>query len=200
MARLRGDKGFLVFVFFVAFVVSSQVASVEAQTSDPQHDLGGTITWLNLNGLGQTAGGLGGRIGTHVVDLLWVDAEANVFPTDDPRTGRKLQAFAGAKLGSRSRLFGLFGKVRPGGMRFGKDFIRPGTSCVAIFPTPKSCLARRKALALDYGSVVEVYPSNRSIVRIDIGTTYLWYGSQGGDGPRIRTGNFQFTLGFARRF
>lgn len=184
----------------LALLASCYASPLFAQTPDFRRDLGGTITWLNLNGLSQTAGGLGGRIGTHLVDLLWVDAEANVFPTDDPLTGHKLQAFAGAKLGSRSRLFGLFGKVRPGGIRFGKDFIRPGTSCVAIFPTPTSCLANRRALALDYGSVIEVYPSNRSIVRIDIGTTYLWYGSQGGDGPRIRTGNFQFTLGFARRF
>jgi len=188
-----------IFVILVSFVVSSHVAAAAAQTPDYRRDLGATITWLNLNDLNQIAGGLGGRIGTHVVDLLWVEAEANAFPTDDPLTGRKLQAFAGARLGNQSRLFGLFGKVRPGGMRFGKDFIRPGTVCVAIFPTPKSCLASRKALALDYGSVIEVYPSVRSIVRIDLGTTYLWYGSQG-DGPRIRTGNFQFTLGFARRF
>ena len=86
-------------------------------------------------------------------------------------TGRKLQALAGAKLGSRSRVFGIFGKVRAGGMRFGKDFVPPGTVCVAIFPTPTACLADRRALALDYGSVIEVYPSDRSIVRIDVGTT-----------------------------
>jgi len=190
---------FVVFLIFVAFVVTSQVAPVAAQTPDYRRDLGATITWLNLNDLNQTAGGLGGRIGTHLVDLLWLDAEANVFPTDDRLTGRKLQAFAGARLGNRSRLFGLYGKVRPGGMRFGRDFIRPGTVCIAIFPTPKSCLASRRALALDYGSVIEVYPSPRSIVRIDLGTTYLWYGSQG-DGSRIRTGNFQFSLGFARQF
>lgn len=182
-----------------ALLAASGVTSAAAQTPDLRRDLGATITWLNLNGLNQTAGGLGGRIGTNLVDLLWLDAEANVFPTDDPLTGRKLQAFAGVKLGSRSRTFGLFGKVRPGGVRFGRDFVRPGTVCVAIFPTPKSCLASRRALALDYGSVIEVYPSARSIVRIDIGTTYLWYGSQG-DGPRVRTGNFQFTLGLARRF
>ena len=187
-------------MIFVAFVVTGHVAPVAAQTPDFRRDLGGTITWLNLNGLHQTAGGLGGRIGTNLVDLLWIDAEANVFPTDDRLTGRKLQALAGAKLGSRSRLFGLFGKVRPGGVRFGRDFIRPGTACVAIFPTPKSCLASRRALALDYGSVIEIYPSDRAILRIDIGTTYLWYGAQAGGSPRIRTGNFQFTLGFARRF
>lgn len=180
-------------------LLASAVTPAAAQSSAPQRELGAAITWLNLGGLNQTVGGIGGRFGVHLIDLLWLDAEANVFPTDDPVTGRKLQAFAGARLGSRSRTFGIFGKVRPGGVRFGKDFLRPGTVCVAIFPTPAACLADRRALALDYGSVIEVYPSDRAIVRFDVGTTYIWYGSQG-DAPRTRTGNFQFSIGFARRF
>lgn len=188
------------FASFVFFVVMTAAVPAAAQSPDKQHDIGATVTWLNLNGLDQTAGGLGGRIGTHLVDLLWLDAEANVFPTDDPVTGRKLQAFAGAKIGNRSRLFGLFGKVRPGGIRFGRDFFRPRTACVLIFPPPRSCLAARRAFALDYGSVIEVYPSDESIIRLDVATTYLWYGSQGAGPKRIRTGNFQFSLGFARRF
>jgi hypothetical protein len=170
-----------------------------AQTTEPQRDLGATITWLNVGSLDKTMGGIGGRIGYHVVDLLSLDGEANVFPTDDPVTGRKLQALGGAKLGSQSRVFGLFGKLRVGGMRFTKDFIAPGTVCIAVFPTPRECLAHRRVLALDYGSVVEIYPSDRSIVRVDVGTTYLWFGRQGGGG-RTRTGNFQLSLGFARRF
>jgi hypothetical protein len=68
----------------VAVVVATE--PVAAQSPDRRHDVGATVTWLNLNGLDQTAGGLGGRVGTHLVDLLWLDAEANVFPTDDPVT------------------------------------------------------------------------------------------------------------------
>ena len=170
-----------------------------AQAPEPQRDIAATITWLNLNGTGETAAGIGGRIGYHVVDLLSLDAEANVFSADYRVTGRKLQALAGAKVGSSSRVFGLFGKLRVGGLRFGRDFIVPGTACVAIFPTPKACLASRRALVLDYGSVVEVYPSERWIVRVDAGTTYVWYGRQQGDG-RQRTGNFQLTFGVGRRF
>ena len=180
-------------------LTSSGVAPAAGQTREPQRDLGATITWLNLGGFDETATGIGSRIGYHLVDLLSIDAEANMFLADDPMTGRKLQAFAGAKLGGRSRVFGIFGKLRPGGMRFGRDFVAPGTACVAIVPTPRSCLADRTVLALDYGSVIEVYPSDRSLVRIDAGTTYLWYGTQG-DGQRTRSGNFQISLGFARRF
>lgn len=157
------------------------------------------MTWLNFNGLGETGMGVGGRIGSEIVDLLSIEAEANLFPADQGGTGRKLQALAGAKLGSRSRVFGLFGKLRAGGIRFGRDFFPPGTVCVAIFPPPKACLASRRALALDYGSVVEIYPSEIWIVRIDAATTYIWYGRQEGD-RRQRTGNFQLTAGLARRF
>jgi hypothetical protein len=170
-----------------------------AQPPELRHDIAATVTWLNFNGLGETGMGVGGRIGSEIVDLLSIEAEANVFPADQQVTGRKLQALAGARLGSRSRVFGLFGKLRAGGMRFGSDFFPPETVCVAIFPPPKSCLASRRAFALDYGSVVEIYPRERWIIRIDAGTTYIWYGRQEGDGRR-RAGNFQLTLGLGRRF
>jgi hypothetical protein len=75
----------------------------------------------------------------------------------------------------------------------------PGTVCPANFPTSPSCLANRTALALDYGSIFEVYPSRDAIVRIDTGTTYLWYRPRDGS-RRWRTGSFQLSLGFARRF
>jgi len=185
----------------VLLLIHTAAASAWAQTQSPdlRHDIGATVTWLNFNGLGETGMGVGGRIGSEVVDLLSIEAEANLFPADQRVTGRKLQALAGAKLGSRSRVFGLFGKVRAGGIRFGNDFLPPGTGCVAVFPTPRACLASRRALTLDYGSVVEIYPSERWIARVDTGTTFIWYGRQEGSG-RERTGNFQLSLGLSRRF
>ena len=64
----RRTRIFVIVVAFVALVVTS--ASVAAQAPNLKRDAGATITWLNLNGLNQTAGGLGGRISTHLVDLL----------------------------------------------------------------------------------------------------------------------------------
>jgi len=177
-------------------LLSCSVAA--GQTRQSQSDLGGTLTWLNLGSFDDTATGFGGRLDYHLVDLLWLDAEANVFPANDRVTGRKLEAIAGGKIGGRSRVFGLFGKVRPGAVRFGNDFVAPGTVCIAIVPTPTSYFASRRALALDYGSVIEVYPVARSIVRFDIGTTYIWYRNRA-SGHRTRSSNFQFTLGFSRR-
>jgi hypothetical protein len=184
--------------FAALLLLTGLCGAAAGQTRQSQADLGGTLTWLNLGSFNETETGFGGRVGYHLVDLLWLDAEANVFPSDDLVTGRKLEAFAGAKLGGRSRVFGLFGKVRPGALRFGNDFLAPGTVCIAIVPTPTSCLASRRAFALDYGSIIEVYPAERSIVRFDIGTTFIWYRNRDG-GQRTRTGNFQFTLGFSRR-
>jgi len=171
-----------------------------AQPRERRVDLGGLVTWLNLGAYDETSVGIGGRIGYHLVDLLSLDGEVNGFLDNDSVTGRKLQALGGAKLGGRSRLFGLFGKVRPGAVKFGRDFFAPRTVCVAIFPTPKECLAARTAIALDYGSVVEIYPADRTIIRIDTGTTYLWYRRQAGAAGRERVGNFQFSIGLARRF
>src|SRR5215468_6587092 len=111
-------------------LLSCSVAA--GQTRQSQSDLGGTLTWLNLGSFDDTATGFGGRLDYHLVDLLWLDAEANVFPANDRVTGRKLEAIAGGKIGGRSRVFGLFGKVRPGAVRFGNDFVAPGTVCIAI--------------------------------------------------------------------
>src|SRR4051812_40205320 len=83
-------------------------------THADRYDISGVLTWLNVGSFDETAVGVGGRIAYHLVDLLSLDVEANGFPTDDLVTGRKLEAFAGVKLGGRSRVFGLFGKVRPG--------------------------------------------------------------------------------------
>jgi hypothetical protein len=84
-------------------------------------------------------------------------------------------------------------------LRFERDFIMPGTACIAVVPTPEECLAARTNLVLDFGSAIELYPTGRSLIRVDVGTTYLWLGSRG-DLPTQRSGNFQVSIGAGLRF
>ena len=162
-------------------------------------DVGAHVTHLDLGVIDTGVWGVGGRAGWELAPLVTLEGEVNVFAKDTAPVGSSVQALGGLKLGGRSRTFGLFAKLRPGLVRFDRDFIQPGTACVAVFPTPRECLAARTNLALDFGSVVELYPASRLIVRVDLGTTYIWYGSRG-DARRRRHGNFQLGVGAGVRF
>lgn len=164
-----------------------------------QVEVGAHATYLDLGVLDHSAWGIGGRLGVDVLPMVTAEAELNVFPQDEGVSGRIVQGLAGLKLGGRARTYGLFAKVRPGVVRFGRDFIQPGTACVAVVPPPSECLATRTNLALDFGTVLEIYPAPRAVIRVDLGTTYVWYGSQG-DARRRRYGNFQLGIGGGLRF
>jgi hypothetical protein len=161
-------------------------------------DIGAHVTTLDLGILNESAWGVGGRLGYETGGLVTIEGEVNVFQ-EQPVTGRRVQALGGLKLGGRTNAYGLFAKLRPGVLHFSRDFIMPGTACIAVVPTPVECLATRTHLALDFGSAIELYPSARSLVRVDIGTTYVWFGSRG-EHPTRRTGNFQLSLGGGLRF
>lgn len=161
-------------------------------------EVGGQATYLDLGVFGQSGWGVGARVGYETARLITLEGEVNVFD-EQPTIGRPVQAMGGLKLGGRANAYGLFAKLRPGVLRFTEDFIMPGTACIAVVPTPVECLAARNNLILDFGSVLEIYPSPRSIIRFDIGTTYLWLGSRG-DHPTSRNGNFQISLGGGWRF
>lgn len=162
-------------------------------------ELGGHAAYIDLGTFDQAAWGVGGRIGQEVLPFVALEAEVNVFPADDAGTGPFVQGLGGVRLGGRTRTYGLFAKLRPGFVRFDRDFIQPGTACIAVVPTPRECLATRTNPALDFGSVLEVYPTERLTLRVDLGTTYIWYGSRG-DARARRTGNFQLGLGAGVRF
>jgi len=164
-----------------------------------QVDVGAQVTHLDLGVLDQSTWGAGGRVGVELLPLVTVEAELNVFPQNEGVSGRIVQGLGGVKLGGRARTYGLFAKLRPGFVRFAGDFIQPGTACIAVVPTPLECLAARTNLALDFGTVVEIYPTSRAILRVDLGTTYVWYGSRG-DARRRRYGNFQLGIGGGLRF
>ena len=169
--------------------------SGQAQTVE----LAAQATYLDLAALDQSGWGVGGRFGWEAMPFLTLEAEVNAFPGTDGATGPFVQALGGVKLGGRGRSYGLFAKLRPGFVRFDRDFIQPGTACIAVVPTPRECLANRLNLAFDVGTVVEVYPTSRVTIRVDIGTTHIWYGSRGGGDTR-RYGNFQLGFGAGVRF
>jgi hypothetical protein len=81
--------------------------------------------------------------------------------------GHELLALAGVKAGWRRRRFGLYGKIEPGLASFS-----PGLN-VQIHPDQPSDYQRRTNFALDTGGVIELYPSDRTLLRFDLSQTLL---------------------------
>lgn len=129
---------------------------------------GASYTFLFLTYPDQIPHGFGGW-------LTWkfVDVGVNLFPDDHPIIGRQTQVQAGVRGGVRNRVVGVFGRARPGIIHFSERFFQPEIGCILIFPPLESCLIDATNLTLDLGGTIELYPSARSIIRIDIGDTLL---------------------------
>ncbi|MBZ5630288.1 MAG: hypothetical protein LAO06_15620 [Acidobacteriia bacterium] len=131
--------------------------------------------------------GIGGRIAFQLSTQVGLEAEVNHFPRNPqaltPTEGGTItQALFGAKAGIRRHKLGLFAKVRPGFVNFGQtlanesDILNPKYSRLTHF-------------AIDLGSVIELYLSNRVTLRFDIGDTRIYFGSRTISGP---TGPFRY--------
>lgn len=152
--------------------------------------------------------GFGGRVTYNFDRWLAMDSAVNYFYTDPhvgdaQRGGKILQGSFGPKAGIHMRRFGVFAKVRPGFLSYGgvhDSFLSP-------FPT-----TRLTHFAVDFGGVLEYYPSRRTMLRFDLGHTAAFYGSarviappgppfHGGFVDRgFRDNGMQFTTGFGWRF
>jgi hypothetical protein len=145
---------------------------------------------------------LGVRYGYRILSSLFFDSELNFFPGGSRDSGPTLEGLFGAKFGHQGKTWGLFGKVRPGFIYYEKAW--PGGNAKDF-----DNLSR---FALDAGGVMELYPSRRSTVRFDIGTTLVRYlrdypnprlsqlGSLQSTDYYVNQGNFQISTGYTIRF
>jgi len=161
---------------------------------------GASYTLLSLTYPDQTRNGLGGWLTWDAAAGLTVglDVSASVFPEDDPIVGRQIQLLAGGRSGFRTGRFGAFARVRPGMIHFSERFFAPDTVCILIFPPPESCLIESTNLTVDAGGTVEVYPTSRSVLRLDAGDTLIRFSRAQRD-PAWKH-NLQFTAGAGVRF
>ncbi len=152
--------------------------------------------------------GFGGRLTYNFNRWLAMDSVVNYFYTnphvgDAQRGGKILQGSFGPKAGIHMQRFGVFAKVHPGFLSYG------GVHDSYFPPYPTT---RRNDFALDFGVVLEYYPSRRTMLRFDLGHTAVFYGSArfvappgppfygGFVDPGFRDNGMQFTTGFGWRF
>jgi hypothetical protein len=158
----------LVFVFFLGR------HDIQAQTDERKFEVSALYTTIYLRAFGTTEAGVGVRFSYNVNKYLSVEAEGNAFefsigdhPTDDFLA---VQGLLGVKAGLRNRWLGVFAKLRPGVVNFPKLRV-PRNFCFPVQSCDRSISANR--LAVDAGAVIEVYPTQKIIVRMDIGDTMI---------------------------
>jgi hypothetical protein len=183
------------FVLFMAalLIVAAQNAQAQSTSETPKVEIGGHYTFLRFSDFGTiTDNGVGGRVTYNLSDNFGLETEFNFFPEERANLAnlttldgsRRMQGLFGAKYGVRSEKFGVFGKLRPGFIRFGEGDVIPGSSATEF--------------ALDIGGVLELYPTRPVALRFDIGNTLIRFGSLGGDG--FTSNNLQISTGVAFRF
>jgi len=188
------------------FLLASTCAHAQSALGEHKFEVGGQYTAIGLNDF-DVVNGVGGRVGYNFNKYLALDAEANFFPEThlgNEQSGAKAQGFVGLKAGARAKYAGLFAKARPGVMSIGE--ITSGFDCNST-SFGSVCGVKHSQFALDAGAVAEVYPTPRSIIRLDVGDTMVnirratrGFLSQTSSASNDFTHNLQISLGFGYRF
>jgi hypothetical protein len=186
-------------------LLGASFASAQRAWAQPVQrlEVGAQFTTLHLSGIGATDSGIGGRFAWHVSEALALESVSDFFPTGKNnvrRGGRKYHVLFGPKVGWRAARVGVFAKARAGAQRVGEG--RQVGACILIFPPPEGCYAGETRLAFDAGAVVEVYPSPRSSLRVEVGDIATRLGRS--SSRFARRGDFahdlQVTVGVGFRF
>jgi len=122
--------------------------------------------------------GYGPRFGYNFTKHLALESEFSFFTLDrEVRGGSKIQGLFGVKAGQKFKRFGLFGKARPGFVRFQRGDYILARGCVQVFPPPLSCYdsVATTNFAFDLGAVVEIYTSGPMVFRFDVGDTMIHF-------------------------
>jgi hypothetical protein len=167
-------------------MVPAQNAQAQSGSETPKVEIGAHYTLLRFRDFDTTDSGVGGRVTFNLADNIGLEGELNFSPflfIDSTRT----QGLFGVKTGLRSEKAGIFGKFRPGFVRFGENAVLPGQSFTQF--------------ALDFGGVFELYPSRSVALRFDVGDTVIRFGSNfTADGSTFYSNNLQISTGVAFRF
>jgi hypothetical protein len=163
--------------------------------------VGASYTLLSLTYPDEMPNGFGGWLSwdrSATGTTVGVDVGASFFPEDAPIIGRQTLLLAGGRAGVRRDRFAVFGRARPGVIHFSERFFQPEIACILIFPPPESCLIDSTNLTVDLGGTLELYPTPRSVVRIDVGDTLIRFARPEQDA--LWKHNFQFAAGAGLRF
>jgi opacity protein-like surface antigen len=170
-------RGAVSAMFFLA-MLGLCYTTAYAQAEVPKVELGGFFAFTRLRDLDSNASGFGGRVTFNPHPNFGIEAEIGYSPsiglgglgdeTGDVNVKLKmLTGLFGVKLTGRpGERVAVFGKIRPGFVRFTASANVPGT--------PASVNASTRQFAIDYGGGVEVFASKRVGFRFDAGDLIIF--------------------------
>ena len=174
------------FVHVASFVVAFFFVSSPAPASAQDHfEAAAQIAVAHSSEFDHGDTGVGGRFAWRPTALIGAEAEMNVYPRGFPSassfSSSRIEGLFGVTVGPRLARVRPFAKLRPGFLAFrGQPVV-----CILIFPPPLSCVlaAGRTVFALDAGGGVDVFATERTVVRVDVGDRLLKY-----PGPSFHNG------------
>ena len=133
--------------------------------------------WSQFDG---TDIGGGGRFTFKPTPTIGIDADVTWYPGEFPPdgipfTGNRVEGLFGVTAGPRLAGFRPFAKAAAGFMKVSES--SQPTVCIAIFPPPLSCLMAGgpTMAAFEFGGGVELLPTGRALLRLDITDRVLKY-------------------------
>lgn len=187
----------ILFTLLFITLAAHGAARAQSRTEGHRFEAGAVLTALDMRDATRSKpGGVGVRFGYNFHEYAAFDAELVHYPENPSGNFGETQGLLGVKAGKRFGKVpvGLFVKARPGFVKLGNDVTGYNP---AYDPT---------RFALDLGGVLEIYPSERTIVRYDHGVTLINFGDaaiNSATQPPRRLGttyNRQISLGFGFRF
>ena len=211
MARRR----LILAIVLIVFLCGVRAAS--AQSIADRMEVAANLSLLRLSDFDATNAGLGGRLSFDLTNWAAVETEVNFCPRDrvtHPKSNTsfgsyrvisdrsRTDALFGIKVGAQTGRLGAFLKARPGVTRLADKGTRcEGPSCAVIL----MLLARNRystEFAFDFGGGVEVYPTARTVARVELGDTMIRHRSFAPPCPasQCTSHNFSSRVGLGYRF
>jgi hypothetical protein len=213
-------------VAVVATILSLSLGGryASAQSEDLKFEVGAQALLVKINNEPfcfacpgkRTELGFGGRFAYNINNYVALEGEVDFFPRSYEAVitpvngGRIIEGLFGVKSGKRLHKIGMFGKARPGFLRYTQAETK------IEFPNGNGPLPGNRFgiefggvshFAMDFGGIVELYPSRRTIVRFDAGDTIVRYANipvflQNGQlvAESRNLHNLQVSVGFGLRF
>jgi Outer membrane protein beta-barrel domain len=162
-----------------------------------------------LNGV-RTDLGLGGFASYRLWSVFYLDSDVLYFPASRSVGGAHdggeiLQGLFGVKGGIRRNHYGFFAKVRPGFNRYSAALTGVTNNDGG---SPSYTFGPSTNVVLDLGGIVELYPDERTTLRLEAGDTHIFYGERSVEVngvPTVYPGgglkhSIQFMVGYGLRF
>ena len=164
----------------------------QAQPGPERLEAAVNLSMLRVGDFGSTNAGIGGRLTFNLTRHVALEGDLEYIPNDrikgpksrwdgipyqmyDDRS--RATGLFGVKVGTYTPRFGVFGKARPGFTHLTSQ----GGGCLG--PDCMGILARsmmiafspeyRTEFAFDVGGGVEVYPTGRTVARVEVGDTII---------------------------